>query len=171
MGIISLKLGKNILFGIGTGAEFRPQICVIESPRLYPTLTKPEYWSLLGSSKNRTNDQKDESLNLINDILEACTPDTPIPFTDGSCHPNPGPCGSGACVYLPFETSPVNLKQPVSKLESILLGEMIAIKMVLDFILEKLHQKRKLNKVLILSDSQTSVGLLTLGWEATQHKT
>ena len=47
---------------------------------------------------------------------------------------------------------------------------MIAIKMVLDFILEKLHQKRKLNKVLILSDSQSSVGLLTLGWEATQHK-
>ena len=28
-----------------------------------------------------------------------------------------------------------------------------------DFILEKLHQKRKLNKVLILSDSQSSVGL------------
>ena len=131
---------------------------------LYPTLTKPEYWSHLGSSKNRTNDQKDESRNLINDILEACTPDTLIAFTDGSCHPNPGPCRAGACVYLPFETSPVNLKQPVSKHGSILFGEMIAIKMVLDFILEKLHQKRKLNKVLILSDSQSSVGLLTLGW-------
>ena len=50
----------------------------------------------------------------------------------------------GACVYLPFETSPVNLKQPVSKVGSIMLGEMIAIKIVLDFILEKLHQKRKL---------------------------
>ena len=136
---------------------------------LYPTLTKPEYWSRLGSSKNRTNDQKDESRNLINDILETCTPDTLIAFTDGSCHPNPGPCRAGACVYLPFETSPVNLKQPVSKHGSVLRGEMIAIKMVLDFILEKLHQKRKLNKVLILSDSQSSVGLLTFGWEATQH--
>ena len=115
-------------------------------------------------------DQKDESRKLINDIVETCTPDTLITFTDGSCHPNPGPCGAGACVYLPFETSPVNLKQPVSKLGSILLGEMIAIKMVLDFILEKLHQKRKLNKVLILPESQSSVGLLTLGWEATQHK-
>ena len=41
---------------------------------------------------------------------------------------------------------------------SILFGEMIAIKMVLDFILKKLHQKRKLNKVVILSDSQSSVG-------------
>ena len=57
---------------------------------LYPTLTKPEYWSRLVSSKNRTTDQKDESRNLINDILEACTPDTLIAFTDGSCHPNPG---------------------------------------------------------------------------------
>ena len=121
--------------------------------------------SCLGSSKNRTNDQKDESRTLINEIL-----DTLITFTDSSCHPNPGLCGAGACVYLPFETSPVNLKQPVSKHGSILLGEMIAIKMVLDFILEKLHQKRKLSKVLILSDSQSSVGLLTLGWEATQHK-
>ena len=37
--------------------------------------------------------------------------------------------------------------------------------MVLDFILEKLHKKRKLNK-----DSQSSAGLLTLGWEAAQHK-
>ena len=136
----------------------------------YPTLTKPEYWSRLGSSKNRTYDQKDESRTLINEILEACTPDTLITFTDGSCHPNPGPCGAGACVYLPFGTSPVNLKQPVSKHGSFLLGEMIAIKMVLDFMLEKLHQKRKLNKVLILSDSQPSVGLLTLGWEASQHK-
>ena len=94
---------------------------------LYTALTKPEYWSRLGSSKNRTNDQKDESQNLINDILEACTPDILIVFTDVSCHPNSGPCGAGACVYLPFETSTVNLKQPLNKLGSILLGEMIAI--------------------------------------------
>ena len=47
---------------------------------------------------------------------------------------------------------------------------MIAIKMVLDFILEKLHQKLDFKKALILSDSQSSVGLLTLGWEPTQHK-
>ena len=73
-------------------------------------------------------------------------------------------------MYLPFETSQVNLKQPISKQGSILLGEVIAIKMVLDFILEKLHQKRKLNKVLILSDSQSSVGILAPGWGATQHK-
>ena len=137
---------------------------------LYPTINKPEYWSRLGCSKSRTQTQKDESRAVISGTLEACSPDTLIAFTDGSCHPNPGPCGAGACVYLPHETSQVCLKQPVSKRGSILLGEMIAIKMVLDFILEKLNQKLKFKKALILSDSQSSVGLLTLGWEPTQHK-
>ena len=33
-----------------------------------------------------------------------------------------------------------------------------------------MHQKIQLNKVLILSDSQSSIGILTLGWEPTQHK-
>ena len=47
---------------------------------------------------------------------------------------------------------------------------MVAIKMVLDFILEKIHQKVKITKVLILSDNQSSVGLLTLGWEPTKHQ-
>ena len=138
---------------------------------LYPTINKPDYWSRLGSSKSRTQSQKDESRAVISGTLESCSPDTLIAFTDGSCHPNPGPCGAGACVYLPHETAPVLLKQPVSKRGSILLGEMIAIKMVLDFILEKLHQKMEIKDVLILSDSQSSVGLLTLGWEPTQHKT
>ena len=137
---------------------------------LFPTINKPEYWSRLGSSKSRTQSQKDESRAVISGTLESCSPDTLIAFTDGSCHPNPGPCGAGACVYLPHEATPVFLKQPVSKHGSILLGEMIAIKMVLDFILEKLYQKKEIKDVLILSDS-SSVGLLTLGWEPTQHKT
>ena len=102
---------------------------------LYPTINKPEYLSRLGCSKSRTQTQKDESRAVISGTLEACSPDTLIAFTDGSCHPNPGPCGAGACVYLPHETSPVCLKQPVtcSKRGSILLGEMIAIKMVFRF--------------------------------------
>ena len=34
LGIFCLELGKKILFGIGNGAEFRPQNRVIESPVL-----------------------------------------------------------------------------------------------------------------------------------------
>lgn len=83
---------------------------------------------------------------MDNTTLETCTPDTLIAYTDGSCPPNPGLCGAGACIHLPFETQPVNLKQPVSKCWSILLGEMAAIKLVLDFIMEKLNQKLKLKQ-------------------------
>ena len=137
---------------------------------LMPAPRKPEYWNCLGSSKSKTQNQKDEPRSLISGTLEACAPDTLIAFTDGSCQPNPGPCGTGACVYLPLETNPVYLKQPVSKPGSILLGKMVAIKIILDFILEKIHQKVKITNVLILSDSPSSVGLLTLGWESTQHK-
>ena len=35
LGIFWLKLGKNILFGIGNGGGFRPQNRVIESPEFY----------------------------------------------------------------------------------------------------------------------------------------
>ena len=104
---------------------------------LYPTINKPEYWSRLVCSKSITQTQQDESGAVISGTLEACSLDTLIAFTDGSCQSNPGPCGAGACVYLPHETSPIFLKQPVSKHNSILLGEMIAIKMFLNFILEK----------------------------------
>ena len=34
LGIFCLDLGKNILFGIGNGAEIRPHNQVIESPRI-----------------------------------------------------------------------------------------------------------------------------------------
>ena len=115
----------------GKQMNLEPDFSFRES--LYPTINMPEYWSRLGSSKSRTQAQKDESRSVISEILEACSPDTLIAFTDGSCHPNPGPCGAGECVYLPHETTPIFLKQPVSKHRSILLGEMIAIKMVLDY--------------------------------------
>ena len=123
---------------------------------LYPTINTPECRSRLGSSKIRTKAEKDESRSVISGTLEACT---------GSCYSNSGPCGAGACAYLPHETTLIFLKQQVSKG----LGEMIAIKMVLHFILEKLHQNLKFKKALILSGSQSSVGLLTLGWEPIQH--
>ena len=54
-------------------------------------------------------------------------------FTDGSCRGNPGPCGAGACLFLPNEER-VDLKQPVSTRASILLGELIAIKIALESI-------------------------------------
>ena len=45
---------------------------------------------------------------------------------------NPGPCGAGAIVFVEEETTELN--QSVCKRGSILLGELIAIKIVLEYI-------------------------------------
>ena len=43
------------------------------------------------------------------------------------------PVGLGACICLPNQTEPVMLKRPVTNRGSILLGELIAILMALEF--------------------------------------
>jgi ribonuclease HI len=69
---------------------------------------------------------------LILQKITETTENTAIAFTDGSCLNNPGPCGAGAIVFVEEETT--ELKQPVCKRESILLGKLIAIKIVLEYI-------------------------------------
>ena len=85
---------------------------------------------------------------------------------------NSGPCGSGACVFLPEVTDPVCFKKPVCQLCSILLGELITILMVILFVSnrKKNRDESATTSLLILSDSQSAVGILTLGWKATSHK-
>ena len=56
------------------------------------------------------------------------------------CRGNSGPCGAGACLFLPNEER-VDLKQPVSTRSSILLGELIAFKIALESI--NLEMKKK----------------------------
>ena len=85
---------------------------------LQPTLKRPDYWNNLGSSKNRTKTQEEESRCLIEEQIDGSESDyhSVFIFTDGSCRENPGPCGAGACVYLPGQEECVKLKNPVSKL-------------------------------------------------------
>ena len=73
-------------------------------------------------------------------------------FTDGSCLGNPGPCGSGACIFVPNKTEPV-----------------VAILMALEFGQSE-HRKRQIHGITIFSDCQSAVGILTLGWTATSRK-
>ena len=69
---------------------------------LQPSLRRPEYWSNLGSSKNRTKAQEGESRNVVEKLIkESAGTHTVIAFTDGSCRGNPGPCGACASVFLP----------------------------------------------------------------------
>jgi hypothetical protein len=86
----------------------------------------------LGSSKTRTKEQEIKGRDLILQKITETTNNTAIAFTDGSCLNNPGPCGAGAIVFVEEETT--ELKQPVCKRGSILLGELIAIIIVLEYI-------------------------------------
>ena len=60
----------------------------------------------------------------------------------------------------------------MSSRESILLGEVVAIKMALQYLYRYKTQKPSdLRKVHIFSDSQSAVGQLTVGWESISHRT
>ena len=104
---------------------------------LQPSLRRPEYWSNLGSSKNRTRAQEAESRNVVENLIKDNTGmQMVLAFKDGSCRGNPGPCWAGACVFLP-NNDEIELKQPVSKLASILLGELVAIQITLNYLIEE----------------------------------
>ena len=144
-----------------------PEFSFLEG--LCPSKSKPEYWNRLGSSKSRNVTQQEESKVIIQSLVEMSNYNNLIVFTDGSCLGNPGPCGSGACIFVPNETEPVMLKRPVTNRGSILLGELIAIFMALEFAQSE-HKKRQIHGITIFSDRQSAVGILTLGWAATSHK-
>ena len=85
-----------------------------------------------------------------------------------SCRGILGLCGAGSCIIVP-NNEQIEIKQPVSKLASILVGELVAIQITLDFICEE-QIIRQIDSVMILWDSQTSVGIFQLGWENKTHK-
>ena len=66
--------------------------------------------------------------------MEDSPHDTVYAFTIKSCRENPGPCGAGANVFFPGQEEHVSLKQPVSKLASMLHGELVAIFIILIFL-------------------------------------
>ncbi|WAR01815.1 RNH-like protein, partial [Mya arenaria] len=123
--------------------SIEPEASYLEG--LQPSRRRPEYWNNLEDEVN-----------------------TVIAFTDGSCLGNPGPCGAGACIYF-NDQKRVELSQPVAKSASILVGELVAIKMTLQCIIDE-AKKKQLQNVRILTDSQTSAGILTLGGSVSSHK-
>ena len=74
------------------------------------------------------------SREIIGGMLDSCEEGTAVVFTDGSCLGNPGPCGAEACIFHLGASEPVLLKQPVSSRGSIVLGEVVAIKMALQYL-------------------------------------
>ena len=131
---------------------------------LQPSMRRPEYWSNLGYSKNRTSAQEVESRNVVeNWIKNSISDHTIIAIIDGSCRGYPGSCGASLYVLHP-NSDAVELKLPVLKLASILLGELVAIQLTLNFVIEE-NRKHDIDTVLIFCDSQSAVGILQLGWD------
>ena len=104
--------------------------------------------------------------NIIHEFLSEAPVRSWFAFTDGSCLENPGPCGAGAVIFFPDETSGLELTRPVAVRGSILLAELIALLMV-----PKLAVSKKISdfssSLQIFSDSQSAVGILTLNWAST----
>ncbi|VDI53589.1 Hypothetical predicted protein [Mytilus galloprovincialis] len=132
---------------------------------LVSVIRAPDYWRNIGSSKSRTTDQIEEGKQIISEQLKSQTPNTAVAFTDGSCFGNPGPCGAGAIIYINDQEE--KLKRPVSNKGSILLAELIAIKIVLDYI--ESFSKEQIDTLTLFSDSQTALGILTLNWKSDSY--
>jgi ribonuclease HI len=99
-------------------------------------------------------------------MMRECTTRTAIAFTDGSYQPNPGPCGAGSYIVLPNKEA-VELAKPISRHSTILLGELVAIQMTLEYIVREVNCDW-INTVHVFSDSQSVIRLLTLGWKPRQ---
>ena len=153
-----------------TGIDIRvmEQEFEFEKDCLLMSSKTPVYWSRLGSSKSRTAEQKELGKEMVLDLMMEAPEGTTFAFTDGSCLTNPGPCGAGAVVY-PCDQDPVRLKRPVCKRGSILLGELVAILTAIEYLIQNISSiPCKLLKV--FCDSQSAVGILTLGWKDTSYK-
>ena len=84
------------------------------------TIQQPNYWSQLGSSKNRTSVQQEMGQNIMHEFLSEAPVRSCFAFTDGSCLENPGPCGAGAVIFFPDDPSGLELTRPVAARGSIL---------------------------------------------------
>ena len=94
-----------------------------------------------------------EMVNLVSASALVC-------FTDGSCLPNPGPCGAGAVIYHPDGLEEC-IKRHVTAYGSILLKEMVNILSVMEHLIANSTQIQH-REIRIFSDSQTAVGIITL---------
>ena len=132
------------------------------------TTSAPHYWSRLGSSKSRTNEQQQQGKELVLDMMMEAPEGTAFAFTDGSCLTNPGPCGAGAVIYLDQHQA-VRLKRPVTRRGSILLEELVAILMTLEYILQNLAAL-PCQMIKVFCDSQSAVGILSLNWKNISYR-
>ncbi|MEW8547348.1 MAG: ribonuclease H family protein, partial [Candidatus Thiodiazotropha sp.] len=150
----------------GTSLEFIQPEPEYSDGAFVRSLDKPSYWSQLGSSKNRSTDQQEKGREVIAKLMQDGPEQCILCFTDGSCVPNPGPCGAGAVLYIPGSQEEICLKRPVTAHGSILLAELVAILAVLEHLCNSSNNSKCLR---LFSDSQTAIGIITLNWTSKNY--
>ena len=134
---------------------------------IVPTTEKPSYWPQIGSSKDRTSDNQEEGKAMVQDMVNEVSASALVCFRDGSCLPNPAPCGAGAVIYHP-DGQEECIKRPVTAYGPILLGELVAILSVMEYLIINSSQIQH-REIRIFPDSQTAVGIITLNWVSNHY--
>ena len=153
---------------------FESLACPLSLPKAVNRLTYALFcsWRLLfrsprtkglGSAGRRSEAQQLEAQAYGQKLLAAVPPSSLIAFTDGSASPNPGPCGGGAFLS---DTSKEWCDEAVAALGQGTnnIGELWAIGMALELAEERLN-RFSYTYLYIFTDSQYSIGVLTLGWK------
>jgi ribonuclease HI len=118
-----------------------------------PILPKLIGWEGLGCAGTKTVDQTNRAYNIATEHIADL--DGVIAFTDGSATPNPGPTGAGAALQLDGTLSkPVLLSKAVSKHSSSYMGELEAVNLALEYLV---NCSRLFNRVCILTDCQSAL--------------
>ncbi|VDI34893.1 Hypothetical predicted protein [Mytilus galloprovincialis] len=112
--------------------------------------------------------KKNVGKHIIMEKLSHLPANSCIAFTDGSCLGSPGPVGAGAVIFPSNNQPQIEISKAVSKKGSILLGELIAIKLVVDHFLIS-ENRQNTDSITLFSDSQTSIGILTLNWKSENY--
>ena len=111
--------------------------------------------------ENQSRDQQETGKGVIDQMMKDRPEESILYFTDGSCIPNPGPCGAGAVLYIPGEED-ILIRRPVKVHGSILLAELVVILVVLEHLIISSYRSKSLR---LFSDSQTALGIITLNWD------
>ena len=127
--------------------------------------SKPKLRKKFGSSHTRTNEQKSAAQKDVRKFLEGLSAETVRCFTDGSCVGNPGPCGTG--VYIQLSDKEIKHYR--------YLGEGTNNKAELSAVLDamELLESEDIDyntPVVVCTDSQYVVGILTKNWNAKANR-
>jgi ribonuclease HI len=114
-----------------------------------------------GSAGTRTAAQSAAAATDAKARIAAVADGTALAFTDGACTGNPGPAGSGAVVKLPDGRTVERHRALGTGTNNI--GELTAIQLALDLLAE--NEVDPLTPVMLYTDSQYALGVLTKNWK------